>query len=83
MRYYPAGLSRACPEDERGWHQGAAMACAPQGRQGMLLANQRTHEKVVAMRSRPWAPHPPSTRMPPAAARSGLAVSKAHHRHGP
>jgi hypothetical protein len=24
MRYYPAGLSRTCPEDERGWHQGAA-----------------------------------------------------------
>ena len=28
------------------------MACGLQGRQGMLPANQRTHEKVVAMRSR-------------------------------
>src|SRR5918994_4894321 len=37
MRYYPA-VCPGCPEDERGWHQGSAMACAPQGRQGMLLA---------------------------------------------
>jgi hypothetical protein len=52
MRYYSAGLSRACPEDERGWHQGAAMACAPPGAQRHAPANQRTDEKAVAMRSR-------------------------------
>jgi hypothetical protein len=82
MRYYPAGLSRACPEDERGWHQGAAMACVPQGRQGMLPLISATHEKVVAMRSRPRAPHPPSTRMPrQLPALSSLPAR--HHRHGP
>jgi hypothetical protein len=58
MRYYPSGLSRAYPEDERGWHQGSAMASAPPGAPGHAPANQRTHEKVVAMRSCPTGAAP-------------------------
>ena len=59
------------------------MACALQGRQGMLLANQRTDEKVVAMRSRPTGAAPTINADASAVARSELAVGKAHHRHGP
>ena len=52
MRYYPAG----CPGHARRTRGGGIRAprwhVPLQGRQGMLLANQRTDEKVVAMRSR-------------------------------
>jgi hypothetical protein len=52
MRYYPAG----CPGHARRTRGGGIRAprwhASLQGRQGMLPAIQRTHDKVVAMRSR-------------------------------
>ena len=62
-------------------------ACVPPGAPGLLPANQRTHEKVVAMRSRitrrlviAVLAVPAIDADAPAAACSEIAVGKAHHR---
>ena len=57
MRYYPAGLS-GMPGGREGVASGLRDGMCPQGRQGMLLANWRIHEKVVVMRSRPTGAAP-------------------------